>query len=76
MSATISDGKAIADRVDKKGRRITSRIPPSVPSGHSRVCNGVNARPQARSARVDRTVRLEDWKDAVSLTQTNTGRED
>ena len=27
------------------------------------------------SARVDRTVRLEDWKDVVSLTQSNTGRE-
>jgi NADPH:quinone reductase-like Zn-dependent oxidoreductase len=27
------------------------------------------------SARVDRTVRLEDWKDAVSLTQASTGRE-
>jgi NADPH:quinone reductase-like Zn-dependent oxidoreductase len=27
------------------------------------------------SARVDRTVRLEDWKDAVSHTQANTGRE-
>jgi hypothetical protein len=27
------------------------------------------------SARVDRTVRLEDWRDAVSLTQGDTGRE-
>ena len=27
------------------------------------------------SARVDRTVRLEDWKEAVSLTQASTGRE-
>jgi trans-2-enoyl-CoA reductase len=27
------------------------------------------------SARVDRTVRLEDWKDAVSLTQASTGRQ-
>jgi trans-2-enoyl-CoA reductase len=27
------------------------------------------------SARVDRTMRLEDWKDAVSLTQGDTGRE-
>ena len=27
------------------------------------------------SARVARTVRLEDWKDAVSLTQGDTGRE-
>jgi len=29
----------------------------------------------ALSARVDRTVRLEDWKDAVSLTQGDSGRE-
>jgi mitochondrial enoyl-[acyl-carrier protein] reductase / trans-2-enoyl-CoA reductase len=27
------------------------------------------------SARVDRTMRLEDWKDAVSLSQGNSGRE-
>jgi Neuraminidase (sialidase) len=27
------------------------------------------------SARVDRTMRLEDWKDAVSRTQGDTGRE-
>jgi mitochondrial enoyl-[acyl-carrier protein] reductase / trans-2-enoyl-CoA reductase len=27
------------------------------------------------SARVDRTIRLEDWKDAVSLSQGNSGRE-
>jgi len=27
------------------------------------------------SARVDRTVRLEDWKDALGLTQGDTGRE-
>jgi hypothetical protein len=27
------------------------------------------------SARVDRTMRLQDWKDALSLTQGDTGRE-